>query len=126
VAAKRIKNILAKSATASDWQPGEVDPAVLEEEPERQLYAAYTAAAGEASQLASAGEYRKALEVIARLRPTVDRFFDKVLVMAEDPAARQNRLRLLGKLDQLFSRIAEFAEIEGGVANVDASTSRRQ
>jgi glycyl-tRNA synthetase beta chain len=124
VAAKRIKNILAKSATASDWQPGEVDRAILEEEPERQLYAAYSAAAGEASQLASAGEYRRALEVIAALRPTVDRFFDKVLVMAEDPAARQNRLRLLGKLDQLFSGIADFAEMEGGAANVGASTSK--
>jgi glycyl-tRNA synthetase beta chain len=63
---------------------------------------------------------------VARLRPTVDRFFDKVLVMAEDPATRQNRLRLLGKLDQLFSRIAEFAEIEGTAASVDASTSRGQ
>jgi glycyl-tRNA synthetase beta chain len=126
VAAKRIKNILAKSATASDWQPGEVDPAALEEEPERQLYAAYTVAAGEAGQLASTGEYRRALEVIAKLRPTVDRFFDKVLVMAEDPATRQNRLRLLGRLDQLFSRIAEFAEIEGTAASVDASTSRGQ
>jgi glycyl-tRNA synthetase beta chain len=116
VAAKRIKNILAKSATASDWQPGEVETAILKEQPERQLYAAYSAVAGEASQLASAGEYRKALEVIAALRPAVDRFFDKVLVMAEDPAIRQNRLRLLGKLDQLFSGIAEFAEIEGGAS----------
>jgi len=126
VAAKRIKNILAKSATASDWQPGEEDTAILEEGPERELHAAYTSAAAEARQLASAGEYRKALEVIAGLRPTVDRFFDKVLVMAEDPTVRQNRLRLLGKLDQLFSGIAQFAEIEGGPANVDASTSKKQ
>jgi glycyl-tRNA synthetase beta chain len=126
VAAKRIKNILAKSATASDWQPGEVDTAILQEAPERELWAAYSSAAGEAGQLASAGEYRKALEVIAALRPAVDRFFDKVLVMAEDPAVRQNRLRLLGKLDQLFSGLAQFAEIEGGAAYVDASTSKKQ
>lgn len=126
VAAKRIKNILAKSATASDWQPGEVEAAILQEEPERELHAAYVAAAAEAGQLASAGEYRQALEVIAGLRPAVDRFFDKVLVMAEDPAVRQNRLRLLGKLDQLFSGIARFAEIEGGPAHVDASTSKKQ
>ena len=126
VAAKRIKNILAKSATASDWQPGEVEAAILEAEPERELHAAYVAAAAEAGQLASAGEYRRALEVIAGLRPAVDRFFDKVLVMAEDPAVRQNRLRLLGKLDQLFSGIARFAEIEGGPAHVDASTSKKQ
>ena len=126
VAAKRIKNILAKSATASDWQPGEVDRGILEEAPEQELYAAYTSAAAEAGRLASAGEYRKALEVIAALRPTVDRFFDKVLVMAEDRAVRQNRLRLLGKLDLLFSGLAQFAEIEGGAAHVDASTSKKQ
>ena len=126
VAAKRIKNILAKSATASDWQPGEVEAAILQGEPERELHAAYVAVAAEAGQLASAGEYRRALEVIAGLRPTVDRFFDKVLVMAENPAVRQNRLRLLGKLDLLFSGIARFAEIEGGPANVDASTSKKQ
>ncbi|MGD0921203.1 MAG: glycine--tRNA ligase subunit beta [Terriglobia bacterium] len=126
VAAKRIKNILAKSASASDWQPGEVEAATLQEGPERELHAAYVAAAAEAGQLASAGEYQRALEVIAGLRPAVDRFFDKVLVMAEDPAVRQNRLRLLGKLDLLFSGIARFAEIEGGPGNVDASTSKKQ
>jgi glycyl-tRNA synthetase beta chain len=126
VAAKRIKNILAKSATASDWQPGEVEAAILQEEPERELHAAYVSVAAEAGQLASAGEYRRALEVIAGLRPAVDRFFDKVLVMAENPAVRQNRLRLLGKLDQLFSGIARLAEIEGGPAHVDASTSQKQ
>jgi glycyl-tRNA synthetase beta chain len=79
--------------------------------------------AGEAGRLAGAGEYRRALEAIAGLRPLVDRFFDKVLVMAEDAALRQNRLRLLGKLDQLFSGIAQFAEIVPAPANVGASTS---
>jgi len=62
------------------------------------------------------------LETIATLRPAVDRFFDKVLVMAEDRTVRQNRLRLLGKLDELFSSLAHFAEIAS--AHVDASTSR--
>jgi glycyl-tRNA synthetase beta chain len=126
IAAKRIKNILAKSATASDWQPGEVDAAALQEEPERELHTAYVAVAAEAGERAFNGEYRRALEVIAGLRPAVDRFFDKVLVMVEDPTLRQNRLRLLGKLDQLFSGIARFAEIEGGPTNVDASTSKKQ
>ena len=57
------------------------------------------------------GEYRRALEAISSLRPHVDRFFDKVLVMAEEMTVRQNRLRLLKKLDELFSGIAHFAEI---------------
>lgn len=123
LAAKRIKNILAKSATASDWQPGEVDEKMLEAGPEQELFEAFRAVEPEAGKLAASGEYEQALEAIAGLRPAVDDFFDHVLVMAEDQAVRQNRLRLLGKLDDLFSGIAQFAEIAGGTANVDASTS---
>jgi glycyl-tRNA synthetase beta chain len=124
VAAKRIKNILAKSATASDWQPGDVDTSLLEKGPEKDLHKAYGATAEGAGRLASAGEYQRALEAIAGLRPAVDKFFDKVLVMAEDRAVRENRLRLLGKLDDLFSGLAQFAEIATGPADVDASTSK--
>ncbi len=124
LAAKRIKNILGKSATGEDWQPGEVDPAIIEEGPERELYVAYGSAAAEAGQLTASGEYDKALAAIAGLRPAVDRFFDKVLVMTGDRGVRQNRLRLLGKLDQLFSGLARFAEIVGGPGDVDASTSK--
>jgi len=113
VAAKRIKNILTKSATAADWEPGEVDTKLWQERGEEELYQAYLTVAEEAATLGQAGEYRQALETIASLRPAVDRFFDKVLVMAEDRALRQNRLRLLGKLDELFSGIAQFAEIAG-------------
>jgi glycyl-tRNA synthetase beta chain len=123
-AAKRIKNILAKSATASDWAPGEVDEEQLEAGPERELADAYKWVAAQVRHWAEAGEYRAALEAIAGLRPLVDAFFDKVLVMAEDRALRQNRLRLLGKLDELFSGIALFAEIAAAPADVDASTSR--
>ncbi len=110
-AAKRIKNILKKSATSADWEPGEVDETGLQAEEERQLFQAYGRVAGEANELGRKAQYEAALERISTLRPTVDRFFDKVLVMAEDPALRRNRLRLLGKLDALFSGIADFAEV---------------
>ncbi len=110
-AAKRIRNILAKSATATDWQAGEVAPELLTEPQEKELAAAYEMVAGEVERRRAAREYRQALEEISTLRPAVDRFFDAVLVMAEDPQVRQNRLRLLKKLDELFSRIAHFAEI---------------
>ncbi len=112
-AAKRIRNILAKSATAADWEPGEVVPELLTEPQEKNLYEAYGRVAGEVERRRARKDYRGALEEISTLRPTVDRFFDKVLVMAEDPRVRQNRLRLLKKLDELFSGIAHFAEIEG-------------
>jgi glycyl-tRNA synthetase beta chain len=123
-AAKRIKNILTKSATSADWEPGEVETAVLTESAEKHLYAAYQKVAEQAGALGKAGDYRGALESIASLRPAVDRLFDKVLVMAAEPVVRKNRLRLLGKLDDLFSSIAQFAEIAGEAANVDASTSK--
>ena len=122
MAAKRIKNILGKSAKASDWEPGEVEEGLLEAGPERKLYQAFVATGDEAAKFAAAGSFEKALGVIAGLRPAVDLFFDKVLVMAEDLALRQNRLRLLRKLDALFSGIAQFAELVPGSGNVDAST----
>jgi glycyl-tRNA synthetase beta chain len=111
VAAKRIKNILEKSATLRDWSPGEVDESLLTEDAERELYRAYLALDRDTQALARVGDYQLALEAISTLRPSVDVFFDKVLVMAEDPAVRENRLRLLGKLDRMFSGIAQFSEI---------------
>jgi glycyl-tRNA synthetase beta chain len=113
VAAKRIRNILLKSASAADWQAGEVDAALLNEAQEKELHEAYGRVAVEAQRLSAAHAYGRALEVISTLRPAVDRFFVKVLVMAEDRGVRQNRLRLLKKLDDLFSGIAHFAKIEG-------------
>jgi glycyl-tRNA synthetase beta chain len=124
MAAKRIKNILAKSATASDWRPGEVNPEILNGGFETELYQAFSTVASKAKALADAGDYTKAFESVACLRPQVDRFFDKVLVMAEDRAVRENRLRLLGKLYELFSSIAHLSEIAPDSANVDASTSK--
>jgi glycyl-tRNA synthetase beta chain len=112
-AAKRIRNILAKSATGTDWQAGEVVAELLTEPQENDLYDSYGKVAKEVEGWSTMREYRRALEEISTLRPAVDRFFDKVLVMAENREVRQNRLRLLKKLDELFSGIAHFAEIEG-------------
>jgi len=111
VAAKRIKNILEKSAGSSDWSPGEVDESLLTEDAERELYRAYLALDRDIQALARAGDYQRALEAVSTLRPSVDTFFDTVLVIAEDKAVRENRLRLLGKLDRMFSGIAQFSEI---------------
>ena len=61
-----------------------------------------------------AGRYREALEAIATLRPRVDRFFDDVLVMAEEEDLRRNRLALLARLLKEFSTIADFSEIAAG------------
>ena len=88
----------------------------------KELYEAFAEVRESVEQFRQAGEYGKALKAIARLRRPVDRFFDKVLVMTEDAALRANRLRLLGKLDELFSGVAHFAEITSAPQNVGAST----
>lgn len=56
-------------------------------------------------------KYREALELIATLRPHVDLFFDKVMVMVDDPEIRSNRLALIASVLGGFSSIADFSEI---------------
>ncbi len=107
---KRIRNILEKSA-AKEPIPEAPDPALLTVEEERALHAAAASAARSAAAFKQARKYEDALRTIAALRPAVDRFFDKVLVMAEDPAVRANRLALLRNLLREFSTIADFSEI---------------
>jgi glycyl-tRNA synthetase beta chain len=96
---KRIRNILEQSRTGASAAPP-LDPSLLEEGPEQDLYKEYQGIAGQPLE-----------SVIARLRPKVDLFFDKVLVNAPDARIRQNRLTLLKTLLAEFSTIADFSEI---------------
>ncbi len=107
---KRIRNILAKSA-ATELIPDHVDLSKFAAEEERALHRHAEDAARASAQLKKERQYNEALERIAQLRPAVDRFFDKVLVMAEDLAVRANRLALLRGLLREFSTIADFSEI---------------
>lgn len=58
-------------------------------------------------------EYTGALGHLAQLRPTVDAFFDQVLVMDEDPRLRANRLSLLAQLQELFAGVADLSRLPG-------------
>jgi glycyl-tRNA synthetase beta chain len=107
---KRIRNILEKSAS-EEAIPEAPDPARFAAEEERALHLAAEAAVAEVTRLKLGRKYEQALERIAALRPVVDLFFDKVLVMAEDRAVRANRLALLRNLLLEFSIIADFSEI---------------
>ena len=71
------------------------------------------AAVPRVNQHKRAGHYKEALEIIAALRPDVDQFFDQVMVMAEDPEVRKNRLGLLSELLREFTTIADFSEMGG-------------
>jgi glycyl-tRNA synthetase beta chain len=108
---KRIRNILEKSAGRGDKGQSTVRPDLLKEAPELQLYTAAQRIGDEAAKRKKEKKYRVALEKISELRPAVDHFFDKVLVMAEDEEIRRNRIALLGTLLKEFSTIADFSEL---------------
>jgi glycyl-tRNA synthetase beta chain len=108
---KRIRNILEKSAGKGDKGQGAVKQELLREAGELQLYTAAQRIGEEATKLKKEKKYRKALEKISDLRPAVDFFFDKVLVMVDDEHVRRNRIALLGALLKEFSTIADFSEL---------------
>ena len=105
---KRIGNILKKQKTPA----GDVDPALLEEIAERELYDRLGQRREAAAAEFSAGNYLQGLEQLAELRPAVDRFFDDVMVMVEDDTLKNNRLALLDQLLQSFRLIADFSRIQ--------------
>ncbi len=99
---KRAKNILAKQTAAAA-----VDPRLFEAEAERALFDAVSRLA------AASGSYEERLRGLAGLRAHVGRFFDDVLVMAEDARVRGNRLALLDSTLSLFYRIADISKLGG-------------
>lgn len=88
-----------------------VDPSLLSEEAERNLFAAWEKTRADVSRAVDARDYGRALELIAGLRIHVDCFFEDVMVMAEDEAVKNNRLALLTSVSDLFSGIADFSRI---------------
>ncbi len=109
VAFKRINNILAQTEEIS----GEPDPEKLVEDAERQLAGDYFQARAILDDLVSRRAYEDALQVMASLGPSLDRFFVDVMVLADDLALRGNRIALLRSLRDQFSRVARFSEIQG-------------
>ena len=105
---KRIRNILRK---AGDAVADEVDAALLVEPAEQALAAAGEAAWAEAGPALDGGDYVAALARLARLRPEVDAFFDAVMVNADDPALRGNRLALLQRLAKRLGAVAELGQL---------------
>lgn len=106
---KRIANILKQAGATAVA----VDPALLTEPGEQALHAAL--ASGEVEWvrgLLEQGAYESALRKLAALRGPVDKFFDGVMVMADDPKVRANRLALLAQLQALFLHTADLAQLQ--------------
>ena len=111
VSFKRIRKILEKAGPEASWKLSAVRSDLFAEESERDLHAKASAAMKQVEQHKRAGKYREALQEIAGLRPAVDRFFDEVMVNADDEQVRKNRLTLLAGLLSEFSTLADFSEI---------------
>jgi glycyl-tRNA synthetase beta chain len=108
---KRIRKILEKAGPSAQWKLSALQPVLFAEAAERGLYEAAVSVAKHAEEDKRARRYRQALERIAGLRPKVDLFFERVMVMADDVDLRKNRLTLLSELLTQFSTIADFSEI---------------
>ncbi len=108
VAFKRVANILRKSGQKVAEKPRQE---LLVEAAERDLAQALDKVSLDVERLLAIGDLAKALASIASLRQPVDRFFDDVMVMADDQRLRRNRLALLGQIEALFSQIADFSKI---------------
>ena len=111
IAFKRIKNILRQARETGKRAAGEIDSSVLKEQAEKTLAGLIPEIAKQVEALGAEHNYQAALGEISKLRPAVDRFFDKVMVMVEDEGVRANRLALLATLLKEFSTIADFSEI---------------
>lgn len=105
---KRISNILKKSSEAL---AAAVQPALLGEAAEQALYAQLEQVAPRVQSQLAERNYTEALSALAALRDAVDTFFNDVMVNAEDPALRRNRLALLGALHQQMNCVADISKL---------------
>lgn len=114
---KRAANILAAEEKKGKWSAeeakGQVDAAKLAEPAEKALHAALESAVPTARSAVDKEDFASAMKALAGLRAPVDEFFEKVLVNAEDPMLRRNRLLLLSRLREALSQVADFSKIEG-------------
>ncbi len=111
VAFKRSKNILRQAEEKKVRVAAALDADRMKEESEKHLAKLIPQTAARVEKLRIGNNYEPALLEIAKLRPAVDTFFDKVMVMVDDDHVRANRLALLKTLIKEFSTIADFSEI---------------
>ena len=105
---KRVSNILSKADAAI----GEINLSACVEPAEKALAEAVLALRTEVQPLIAKGDYTAVLDKLANLRAPVDSFFDNLMVNAEDPALRQNRLAILNTLQDLFLQVADISVLQ--------------
>jgi len=112
VAFKRVANIREK---AGEGTGAGVDRALLREAAEAALLDDLTSVEAEVAELRRVRDYAAVLRAVASLKSSIDRFFEQVLVMADDPAVRANRLGLMKRVSDLFGDVADFRKIQADV-----------
>ncbi len=110
VGMKRCFNILRKEAGQVPPHPPREE--LLIEPAEKELYRAFAGLAAEAQERFEAGQYLDFLQGLSALKEPIDRFFDQVLVMAQDEKLRRNRLALLNQIAGMFHQVAEFSHLQ--------------
>jgi glycyl-tRNA synthetase beta chain len=110
---KRVLNIIRKNEEelGKDFAGLAIQPALFREEAERDLYQAILDITPMAKGYLDHGEYGKNLKTLVTLKPFVDGFFDKVMVMCEDQALRKNRAVLLQHLGRLMNQVADISKL---------------
>jgi glycyl-tRNA synthetase beta chain len=110
---RRAANILKAEEKKGETFEGAVDAAHLKLSEERALHVAIATARAEAEAAVAREDYEGAITALARLRAPVDAFFDKVLVNAEEPEVRVNRLNLLNAIRSATLAVADFSRVSG-------------
>ncbi|HTD32026.1 MAG TPA: glycine--tRNA ligase subunit beta, partial [Candidatus Elarobacter sp.] len=111
---KRASNIVRREEKNDAARyDGEPDPALFAQPEEGALFTELQRATPEIAERAAREDFAGAMGALARLRPFVDVFFDRVTVNADDPALRANRLRLLSGIRSALGAVADFSKIEG-------------
>lgn len=113
LAFKRVANLAVKAADYGA-AGAVVNPALLQEGPERELWQAFAAAREGLEAALDSRDYAGFYHRVVRLKPHVDLFLDKVLVMADDPAVRQNRLAMLDTIARLLGSPADLGRLSVG------------
>jgi glycyl-tRNA synthetase beta chain len=105
IAFKRAANIIKEDSY------GIPDPSLFREDAEKELYGSFNNVRKDVEILLIEKRYLEAMKKIAEIRSSVDKFFDKVLVMVDEIPIRENRLSLLSKIAEMFTQIADFTKI---------------
>ncbi len=112
IAFTRITNILAQARQKGETIDDKVEPELLQIEAEHQLFELVTQVAPKFAEHIQQRNFTAAFEALSTLVPTINRFFDDVLVMHEDPQIRKNRLALLRQIETLLLTIADFRLVQ--------------